>query len=67
MAIKSVIQFTSHFCRMFLTHYGFIKYRPKAVVQFTKVSSIQINTNCEISGSHGGDYEDGCLLSCCAV
>jgi hypothetical protein len=21
----------------------------------------------EISGSHGGEYEDGCLLSCCAV
>jgi hypothetical protein len=21
----------------------------------------------EISGSHGGDYEDGCLLGCCAV
>jgi hypothetical protein len=22
---------------------------------------------CEISGSHGGEYEDGCLLGCCAV
>jgi hypothetical protein len=22
---------------------------------------------CEISGSHGGEYEDGCLLSCWAV
>jgi hypothetical protein len=21
----------------------------------------------EISGSHGGEYEDGCLLGCCAV
>jgi hypothetical protein len=20
-----------------------------------------------ISGSHGGEYEDGCLLGCCAV
>jgi hypothetical protein len=22
---------------------------------------------CEISGSHGSEYEDGCLLRCCAV
>jgi hypothetical protein len=22
---------------------------------------------CEISGSHGGKYEDDCLLGCCAV
>jgi hypothetical protein len=22
---------------------------------------------CEISGSHGGEYEDGCLLGCSAV
>jgi hypothetical protein len=22
---------------------------------------------CEISGSHGGEYEDGCLLGCCAA
>jgi hypothetical protein len=22
---------------------------------------------CEVSGSHGGEYEDGCLLGCCAV
>jgi hypothetical protein len=21
----------------------------------------------EISGSHGGEYEDGCLVGCCAV
>jgi hypothetical protein len=21
----------------------------------------------EISGSHGGEYEDDCLLACCAV
>jgi hypothetical protein len=21
----------------------------------------------EISGSHGGEYEDGCLVRCCAV
>jgi hypothetical protein len=21
----------------------------------------------EISGCHGGEYEDGCLLGCCAV
>jgi hypothetical protein len=21
----------------------------------------------DISGSHGGEYEDGCLLDCCAV
>jgi hypothetical protein len=21
----------------------------------------------EVSGSHGGEYEDGCLLECCAV
>jgi hypothetical protein len=21
----------------------------------------------EISGSHGGEYEDGCLLGCCAL
>jgi hypothetical protein len=24
-------------------------------------------TNTEISGSHGGVYQDGCLLGCCAV
>jgi hypothetical protein len=23
--------------------------------------------NCVMSGSHGGEYEDGCLLVCCAV
>jgi hypothetical protein len=23
--------------------------------------------SCEISGSHGGEYEDDCLLGCCAV
>jgi hypothetical protein len=23
--------------------------------------------DCEISGSHGGEYEDGCLLGCCAL
>jgi hypothetical protein len=22
---------------------------------------------CEISGSHGGKHENGCLLGCCAV
>jgi hypothetical protein len=22
---------------------------------------------CEISGSHGGEYEDDCLLGCCVV
>jgi hypothetical protein len=22
---------------------------------------------CEISGSHAGEYEDGCLLGCCAM
>jgi hypothetical protein len=22
---------------------------------------------CKISGSHGSEYEDGCLLGCCAV
>jgi hypothetical protein len=26
----------------------------------------QIN-RCEISGSHGGEYEDGCLVGCCAM
>jgi hypothetical protein len=24
-------------------------------------------TNCKISGSHGGMYEDDCLKGCCAV
>jgi hypothetical protein len=23
--------------------------------------------NCEMSGSHGDEYEDGCLLGCCAL
>jgi hypothetical protein len=23
--------------------------------------------HCEISGSHGGEYENDCLLGCCAV
>jgi hypothetical protein len=23
--------------------------------------------NCEISGSHSAEYEDGCLLGCCAT
>jgi hypothetical protein len=27
----------------------------------------QENKNCEISGSHGGWYKDGCLLGHCAV
>jgi hypothetical protein len=25
------------------------------------------NIICEISGSHGGEYEDGCLLCCCTL
>jgi hypothetical protein len=24
-------------------------------------------SNCEVSGSHGAEYEDGCLLGCCTV
>jgi hypothetical protein len=30
--------------------------------------SVLMNLLCvEMSGSHGGEYEDGCLLGCCAV
>jgi hypothetical protein len=25
------------------------------------------DSSCEISGSHGGEYEDGCLLGCSTV
>jgi hypothetical protein len=34
----------------------------------TSYEAIQRNKlNTEVSGSHGGEYEDDCLLSCCAV
>jgi hypothetical protein len=26
-----------------------------------------VNINCEISGSHCGEYEDVCLLGCCTL
>jgi hypothetical protein len=29
--------------------------------------SAQIEQTCEILGSHGGEYDDGCLLGCCTV
>jgi hypothetical protein len=28
---------------------------------------VKLKLVCEISGSHGGEYEEGCLLGCCAV
>jgi hypothetical protein len=30
-------------------------------------SEYEHSTNSEISGSHGSEYEDDCLLGCCAV
>jgi hypothetical protein len=32
-----------------------------------KLTIIERHAFCEISGSHGGEYEDDCLLGCCAV
>jgi hypothetical protein len=31
------------------------------------VRAINQGLDCETSGSHGGEYEDGCLLGCCVV
>jgi hypothetical protein len=31
------------------------------------VITINLTSRSEISGSHGGEYEGGCLLGCCAV
>jgi hypothetical protein len=31
------------------------------------LASGSISVLSEISGSHGGEYKDGCLLGCCAV
>jgi hypothetical protein len=33
----------------------------------TVTSSRWTNKKIQISGSHGGEYEDGCLLGCCAL
>jgi hypothetical protein len=33
----------------------------------TEFTSLDGMYMCEISGSHGGEYEDGCLLGRCAV
>jgi hypothetical protein len=52
--------------------YHIIKFRiPYFTVLFTKKQlEMYSQTHTvvgEISGSHGGEYEDGCLLGCCAV
>jgi hypothetical protein len=39
-----------------------VDYRSSQSLQ--AAASIEIG---EISGSHGDEYEDGCLLGCCAV
>jgi hypothetical protein len=41
----------------------------KTVVFILAAMSTSLNRHlpCEISGSHGSKYEDGCLLSCCTV
>jgi hypothetical protein len=33
----------------------------------TIICNVQREVYSEISGSHGGEYEDGCLLGCCVV
>jgi hypothetical protein len=37
------------------------------VQQYVHVEITETVRYCEFSGSHGGEYEDGCLLGCCAV
>jgi hypothetical protein len=37
------------------------------VFEFPDVAKSNRGLLSEISGSHGGDYEDGCLLGYCAV
>jgi hypothetical protein len=38
-----------------------------ASTEIPERQQIQVWTVCEISGSHGGENEDDCLLGCCAV
>jgi hypothetical protein len=39
---------------------------PREDVSSYIVNKHVINLLSEISGSHGGEYKDGCLLDCCA-
>jgi hypothetical protein len=42
--------------------------RSKQVAKHTtELQTYKVTTWSEISGSHGSEYEDGCLLGCCAV
>jgi hypothetical protein len=35
--------------------------------KFGELRIVELGKICEILGSHGSEYEDGCLLGCCAV
>jgi hypothetical protein len=37
------------------------------VFEISNPMYLKFKIHCKISGSRGGEYEDGCLLGCCAV
>jgi hypothetical protein len=34
---------------------------------YNKLNDSEMYNKDDVSGSHGGEYEDGCLLDCCSV